>query len=96
MRREDMKTKTTIGAVIAAGVAITVGITMFYGNLNDLIKKAIHADIKMQYARRAPVSAMLVPIITAPSVYNVLKDPATAEKRQKLLLERIEAAAQIG
>ena len=37
-------------------------------------------------------SAMLVPFITAPSVYNVLKDPITAETRQKQLLERIAAA----
>ena len=36
-------------------------------------------------------SAMLVPFITAPSRYNVMKDPVTAKKRKLLLLEKIAA-----
>jgi len=39
-------------------------------------------------------SAMLAPFITAPVKYNLLKDPVTAEKRQKQLLERIAIAVQ--
>ena len=57
MRREDMKKKTVIGGVIAAGVVITVCITLFYGNLNDLTKEAILNDINVKYAQRALVSA---------------------------------------
>ena len=55
MRREDMKRKTVIGGFIAAVVVITVCVTLFYGNLNDLTKEAILADINAQYAQRAPV-----------------------------------------
>jgi hypothetical protein len=37
-------------------------------------------------------SAMLVPFITAPSKYNVMKDPVTAKKRMQRLLKKIAAA----
>ena len=52
MSREHMKTKTAIGALITAGVAVTVGITLLYGNLNDLTKEAILAEINLEYARK--------------------------------------------
>lgn len=56
MRREEMKRKTVIGGLIAAGVVATVCITLTYGNLNDLTKGAILGDIETTYAERAPVS----------------------------------------
>ena len=37
-------------------------------------------------------SAMLVPFITAPSRYNVMKDPVTAQERQQLLLKKFSLA----
>jgi hypothetical protein len=37
-------------------------------------------------------SAMLVPFIMAPSLYNVRKDPVAAEKRKLMLLEKIASA----
>ena len=57
LRREEMKKKSVIGGLIAVGVVITVCITLFYGNLNDLTKEAILSDIKAKYAQRAPLSA---------------------------------------
>ena len=57
MSRERVKAKTAIGIIIAVGVAVTVGVTLLNGNLNDVTKETILAEINLEYARRAPLTA---------------------------------------
>lgn len=65
---------------------------IYFGNGAFGLKAASDTYFGHEYTRLTlSESAMLVPFITAPSVYNVLKDPVTAEKRRLLLLERIAA-----
>lgn len=66
---------------------------IYFGNDAYGLKAASETYFGHTYAELTlDESAMLVPFITAPSRYNVLKDPVTAQKRQQELLEKIVAA----
>ena len=72
MRRDDMKKKKVIGGFVAVGIVITVCITLFYGNLNDLTKAAILTDINVKYGQMAPVSARVDLESVPPHFINAL------------------------
>lgn len=66
---------------------------IYFGNSTYGLKAASEKYFGHEYEKLTlNESAMIVPFIDAPSLYNVLKDPTTAQKRQRLLLKEIASA----
>lgn len=66
---------------------------IYFGNNTYGLKAASEKYFGHDYEKMTlNESAMIVPFIDAPSLYNVLKDPTTAQNRQRLLLRKIALA----
>jgi penicillin-binding protein 2A len=66
---------------------------IYFGNNTYGLKAASEKYFGHDYEKMTlNESAMIVPFIDAPSLYNVLKDPTTAQNRQLLLLRKIALA----